>query len=383
MKKSPTSKAAASNHQQYIVRHEDFLVGFLQLDRHDETTSFGRLKLVESIIHRVGWKAQRVATALDAFATYMSLAAEEGVNSKSKKMRAALAQIEKGEVGHYLLPDGWHVLDETRHARGIDLLDYREDGRVAWSWRDEADLKEYTAPPMPAFAPALDLLRFRLLFQEAGRHRFGGPAKHGGVIPKGSTVPLHHFLTIDLADLRSPFHYQSGAIRYLPCYYPLAYGEGGASVQYQVCSDNRIQIIHLSDPAPDKGRAYVKVPCLPPTQAKILELTYEELRVRAFRDHPSCEGLNPDDEAVWNKLGGNKAMVFGGAPPPNSGSMTCKNPGCKSFDSVINLEVILCIPPISINGRTDFWHEFDGASVQFYFGLCPSCRDVIAFNVCD
>ena len=76
-------------------------------------------------------------------------------------------------------------------------------------------------------------------------------------------------------------------------------------------------------------------------------------------------------------------IEIGGSWPlhPNAGDVVCRNPACESVDRRVYFEPIARIPPVQVNGRDEFWHEYQGASMWFYFGLCYHCGTVIAFNV--
>src|SRR5688572_13815326 len=91
---------------------------------------------------------------------------------------------------------------------------------------------------------------YRLQLASAGPHRFGGPPAHRGVTPRGTRTPLQLLLLLDLADPNCPVRSDS-AVRYLALYYPLKFGGGGPTVQYAVTSDGAIEILYLSDDAPD------------------------------------------------------------------------------------------------------------------------------------
>lgn len=198
--------------------------------------------------------------------------------------------------------------------------------------------------------------------------------------PKGTDVPLHHFLSLDLTDLHSPYLYSPKAIRYLPLYYPLAYGMGGAEVQYEVLSDGEIKIHYMSDSTPDGDDAYVEVAFLPKTQANIVPLSYEEVRMRALEVHHSNIDFDTEDQKRWEIIGGNDAICF---DKQNTIPLTCHNPNCVSHNANVEFEKITEIAPIDINGKTDFWYEFEGAFITFCFALCPDCRTIFAFNRCD
>jgi hypothetical protein len=371
------------NATQYRLAHDDFIVGIVTLQQTESDALFGSIDLEEAIRKRVGWKGKRFADVFDALAGFLRVLDEEGKDSQSKEYRAAAERLEEGEISHYVFSEQWYAVDEARRARGVELLGYRDGGLLTWQWRDDADLPKSASRACPLFAAERDLFGYRLWIQERGRHLFGGPPRHGGVVPEGTDTPLHHFLTLDLADLRSPIYYDPAMIRYLPLYYPLAYGTGGAECQYAVNSDDDIRILFLSDPAPDGEDAYVREPTLPEARADIVPLTYEQLRMRAFGQHCCCVGFDADDDALREEVGGNHSIYFGGPIPVNAATCTCRNPTCQSFGAPIELDVVITIPPVPIHGQTDFWYEFEGEAVDFCFGLCPDCRTIIAFNARD
>lgn len=387
-------KQPSSNATELLLRHEECDVGLIRGVEHRKGKIWsGRIQLTERVKGRVGWQARRFADALDAMAAYLQVISEKGEKTRSDRFKAAVARLEQGEIGHYLfVTKGWHAVDEARTSRGLKLLNYYRDGTLVWQWQQNP--KPSSSPTMiqPNFAPISNLLSYRLIIREGGRLPVGGPPRHRGVLPPGSQVPLHHLLTIDLADLRSPFYYHAGGIRYLPLYYPLAYGRGGARVQYLVRSDDRVEIVFMSDSEPDAPPHCILVPELPVTGAEFVELTYEELRVRKIRElemRVSAErpdlpyGMSSADDQLRDDLEGNTSVLLGGTLDENAGTQVCRNPACDKFETNIELVVLACVPPIRINGSTAFWHDYESDSLRFYFGLCPCCRSVIASNFCD
>lgn len=362
----------------YRIFCDGMSAGIVKVKLTEEGIVWGVIEFDEEIKSQWGWKAKRIATALDAFSEFVRVRDEEGEDSQSNRMQLAIERVEDGEIGHYLFVVPWHVCDETRELRLVDLVAYLDDGRIGWSWCDEGEAVESTNAAMPLFGADRDILNYRLVMQSAGRHVFGGPPRHKVTPPVGSDVSLHHFLSIDLADLKSPFHYRHGGIRYLPLYYPLAYGNGGAELQYEVVSDDEIRIIEL-DGAPSGGVDIV--PILPRSNADIVALTYEEVRLRLFAQHPTRPEFDSADLRLWERMGGVHAVLFGGRSWSHNGGGFCKNPACSATDG--NLEMITVIPPIPIDGKTDFWGDYDNVGVDFCFGLCPSCRTIIAYNTCD
>lgn len=152
----------------------------------------------------------------------------------------------------------------------------------------------------------------RLVLNERGIHRFGGPPGHRGAVPPNSDVALHHFLSIDLLDSNCPFKSEM-PVRFLPLYYPLKYGFGGPEVQYGIVSDTEIKILYLFPELPDKEEEqYVKVSELPGSQADILPLTHEEARILAFAG--GGYQPNPEESAILDRLDYNNFTSIGGRP---------------------------------------------------------------------
>jgi hypothetical protein len=222
----------------------------------------------------------------------------------------------------------------------------------------------------------------RLRLGSTGTHRFGGSPAHEGVTPARSDTPLHLLLLLDLADPNCPFE-SDGKIRYLPLYYPLKYGHGGPSVQYAVLSDGQIEILYMSEEVPDPdGQQYVRVRDLPSRPAEILPLRYEEARILAFAG--GYFQPNAEDLAILKELNhDHRVILIGGRRrlPLNAGDVICRNPACQSFNHRVSVDIIATIPPVPVNGQNDFWFEYQGGDVEFYFCLCEHCRTIIAFNV--
>jgi hypothetical protein len=191
-----------------------------------------------------------------------------------------------------------------------------------------------------------------------GRHVFGGRAFHRGSIPQGSTVPLHLLLTLDLSDPKCPFG-GSGRLTKLPFYYPLKYGTGGSSVQYEVLSDEEIRIVYIDPPEADSDDvAYVKVPEFPELEYGILP------------------PIGKDDPVDWFTI------TLRGTFTLDHSSNNCQNPGCRYFRREAEVHILAAIPPVKIDEMEELWWEFQGAYVLFYFCLCRGCNTIIAFNRC-
>jgi hypothetical protein len=226
---------------------------------------------------------------------------------------------------------------------------------------------------------------FRLELASKGPHRFGGPPAHDGVLPRRSRVPLHLLLLLDLRDADCPFKAGDEKVRYLPLYFPLRYGQGGPTIQYAVRSDQQIEILALSDASPDPDdEQYVRVPELPQSAAQLIPLEYEEARVVNFAS--TYFRPNRDDLAILERLHRKHPLILIGGGrrlPQNAGDVICENPECEYYKRRVWFDFIASIPPVPVDGSDDFWHEYQGGSFAFYFGLCPYCRTVIASTVAE
>lgn len=194
---------------------------------------------------------------------------------------------------------------------------------------------------------------FPLEKKKGGPHCTGGAAKHKGVLPRGSKVPVHRLLSLDLSDPDCPI--RADGLKMLPLYYPLKYGFGGPSMQYEIISDDEIRIIHLSDPEPDED-PYVKVASFP------------EVRYAILPPVPS------DDDLDWFTI------TLGGAFTLDHFSDCCLNPECSNYGSNEACELLASVPPAPIEGHEDIWWEFEGAYMLFYFCVCHGCGGIITFN---
>jgi hypothetical protein len=215
---------------------------------------------------------------------------------------------------------------------------------------------------------------YRLRLSSTGLHSFGGAPMHRGVTPAKTDTPLHLLLTLDLSDEHCPIETES-QIRRLPFYFPLKYGFGGPELQYDVVSDEEIKIIYLSDAAAnDVDQQYVQVAELPTAQ--------EEARILGFAG--GYFQPNEADAALLAELNRPHPLVrIGGYRrlPQNAGDVICRNQNCEFFNRRVRLDVLATIPPIPVDGDDRFWHEFQGAHMEFYFCSCKYCKTVIAFNV--
>lgn len=223
---------------------------------------------------------------------------------------------------------------------------------------------------------------FRLVPEDSGVHMFGGRCHFSGIVPEGG-VPVQQLLLIDLNDANVPFRAEPRA-RYLPLLYPFKYGMGGPTIQYSIVSDSEVEILYLSDPAPDEPeRQYLQVEDLPERPLALRALSYEEARCLAFMRNDGYFQPNVGDNRVLDSLDRNHLINFGGRRNHivNAPDIICRNLTCELHGQRTRFDFIADVPPIPVNGSDDFWYEFQGGYVDFCFVLCRYCGTIIAFNV--
>lgn len=212
----------------------------------------------------------------------------------------------------------------------------------------------------------------RVSFTRWGRHRFGGkPAIHySGIKPP---APIHHFLTLDTHDPRSPLRFDD--VRYVPLLYPLAYSSGGGRISYQVLGDYQIQITALSEFCPN-APPYFVLDSLPERRAALKTLSYAERRILGsdVRDRSLLDRWRM--ERLWNgecfRVAGMLEYDAGMGRCPTSS--TAEPRACHAWR-------FACFPA-SKKPFGDIWHEYS-ADVWFCFSLCFACGTIHAFNECS
>ncbi len=224
---------------------------------------------------------------------------------------------------------------------------------------------------------------FRLVADPDGPHKFGGDSSLQGAVPRDSNVPVQLALSLDLSDPAIPIESEIG-LSTLPLCYPFKYGCGGPEMQYTVLSDKEIQIVFLSDlkaDAPDEQ--YIQVSQLPEATFRLEPLSYEQARILGFMNVDAHFQPNKFDWNILNELDTQILILIGGYNPQIWDSMgtVCYNPKCVRFNKRVNFESISLLPPISVDGADEFWYEFQGAHMQFCFGLCRYCGAVFATNI--
>ncbi len=211
----------------------------------------------------------------------------------------------------------------------------------------------------------------RVSFSRLGKHQFGGkpPIHYLGIeLP----TPIHHFLTLDTHDHRSPFMFDG--IRYVPLVYPLAYSSGGGRISYQVVGDNQIKITQLSEYCPDDP-PYFLLDSLPERRASLKVLGYAERRIlgadireRSFLDRRRMDRL-------WD----GECFRVAGMLEYDSGMCRCSS-GDPIAQRTCNAWRFAYFPA-SKRPFGDIWHEYS-SDVWFCFALCFDCGTIHAFNEC-
>ena len=223
---------------------------------------------------------------------------------------------------------------------------------------------------------------FRLIPAKKGTHQFGGACGFSGLAPKNSDVPIQQVLLIDLRDSDIPLATEP-QIDFLPLLYPFKYGGGGPEIQYSIVSETQVEILYLSDPEPDDPEwQYLQVAELPQQPLALKALTYQEARCLTFMREDGFFQPNRADLKILNKLDVNNLIKLGGRRNhiSNAPIIQCHNPKCDQHNKETVFQFVAMVPPIPVSGEDDFWYEFQGAHVDFCFGLCYYCGTIIAFN---
>lgn len=193
-----------------------------------------------------------------------------------------------------------------------------------------------------------------LTFSSNGIHSFGGKADHQGSLPKGTTVPLHIIIDLNLNDPKCPLKIEG--LNRLPLYYPLKYDTGGAAIQYKVLSDDEIEIIFMSNEQPDGDDAYVQVESFPE-----LKMSFES-------------SIESDENLDWFTI------TIGGKATLDHKPDNCLNKNCGSYKKNSEMLLLASVPPLEIPNHKGVWYEFEGAYMLFYFWYCNGCDTIYSSN---
>ena len=212
----------------------------------------------------------------------------------------------------------------------------------------------------------------RVRFSRLGKHRFGGkpPIHYSGI---KAPAPIHHILTLDTHDRRSPLAFDD--VRFVPLVYPLAYSNGGGNISYQVVGDYEIKITQLSEFRPDDPPYFV-LESLPDRRASLKALSYAERRILGS-DIPERSFL---DRWRMNRLWNGECFRVAGMIKCDFGMGPClakKNMEKRDCDAWR-----FAYFPASNRPFGDIWHEYS-SDVRFCFSLCLECGTIHAFNTCS
>lgn len=199
-------------------------------------------------------------------------------------------------------------------------------------------------------------------------HRFGGPPRHTGTVPRGGRRPLNLLYQFDLRDPNIGL--ADAGIRWLPLYTAIRYDY--STLTYQIVSDGEIRIVEngslnlTSDPPyeeyPDSFAEF------PVSVGEPAAVKYdEELQDLAARlSWPK----DPPGELTRNDLAQLAAQVF------NPFDATLSRCSCKNRD--VNFLAAFHDDWLEDQG-VRVWGDF-GEYVVMTFWICYSCLTVVAYN---
>ncbi len=376
--------------EKYRLQFQDFSIGILTIEKIESNSIYGLLELNEKIKKKLG-RGRTFSNVFEKYSNYCDILYNDDLENKDEYLAKALVEIEAGEVSNYLQSKDYFIISANGEISEIELQLFFSNGQFCFDLvhdnvvnkiikklkKNKDNFKETNYPFCSYRAGELGAY---FKFNKNGTHQIGGISKYKGIFPKNSDVSLHHLLTIDLADLNSPFYYKEKEIRYLPLFYPLAYDNGGAEAQYEITADDEIKIIYMSNDTPDE-EPYIEVKHLPLAYGELIPLQYAEKRMRIM-DQSFCE-MDQEDDCLRDKLGGNSMICFEHDIVGDYLDMEqiCRNSQCLQFEQIVTTELLTIFPALPINGENEFWYDYD-TDVDFCFVMCPYCRTIITFNRC-
>lgn len=212
-----------------------------------------------------------------------------------------------------------------------------------------------------------------------GPHRFGGPCDYRGTVPAGTNDSVHLLALLDLSDEKIPFEASNG-VTWLPLLNPLKFGCGGPEMQYAVVSNRSVEIVYISHAADPSDEQYIRVHTLPKLSMKLRPYSYEEARYLTFMREDGHFQPNAADQKISKTLGDDWINI--GGQRNDLTTTICKNPSCEKHNSPSYFRYLATVNTIPVNGKEDFWHEFEGSYVDFHFLACYFCNTIITFNRC-
>jgi hypothetical protein len=228
---------------------------------------------------------------------------------------------------------------------------------------------------------------------ERFHHRFGGPARHQGVIPPGYELPLHLLYTFDTTDPAFPI--QVPGIRYLPLYYSFPYNAGACG--YRVKSETEIEVLYMETKQVEKDFPYANYPSeFPERRVCLAPISYEQHKTLVFYLEAEKKALSEMDRKLileefrypFTQLGGIHRM-WQGIP-----DVACPNPLCENSRFTCFMQVFAVVWNQPFKGvflwetppeKVYKWQKIDDhdfCDVQVIFQVCPKCGSIHACNRC-
>ena len=209
----------------------------------------------------------------------------------------------------------------------------------------------------------------------AFRHRVGGPSSVSGTIPSQGPAPIHHVMTLDLADSRVPFA-QPG-LRELPLFHPFQYD--GSNLSYRVLNDTSIEIVKQPARGFSESFPYESYPSVFPLFSIALSDRIEiskyfldpflKKQGKSELKQAKSEGRILED---IDRIALIEGLMQG---PPNT---NCTNPACDKEP----MKLITVLHGDLIPG-VHFWSNDEyGPEVDVTFEYCPKCFTIHTQNQC-
>jgi hypothetical protein len=353
----------------YNLFRDKYLIGTLEVKSPLESSSImqGVLRYRNEISENIGWEAKRYKNAFKAFEAFIIKRDIEQVPEDKLLSSPEYSKLEEGEIGHYLFEGNYFITNKKDEHYSIELVGYNNH-LMYFELSQKLDI----CPLLEEFSisnPYQNLFDFQLVNDPNGVHKFGGNIDFEITNLKQH---VHLTFTLDLTDVNLPIIWDKQITKI-----PLLYSFNSMDdFQYQIISNDSINIIHMGG---DDDEMIINNQ-FPESSFSAKELSYKEKRMRVYNSHDSCNSLNAEDNVLWENMGGNTPLLFGGKPPHNQGEIKCCNNQCDHKQPV---ELFFTLVPFEIDQQRDFWEEYDNEFIDICFYICQSCKNIIVRNSCD
>lgn len=216
-------------------------------------------------------------------------------------------------------------------------------------------------------------------------HFFGCDREIRGLVPPGSSAPLHILYDLDLSDPALEYLSLDSSDRLL-LVYPFRYNL--ADLAYRMRSSQEIEILTPFKYAAEDDWPYKNYPVsFDPVPVEVERLSYDTHKTLAFAyavtsDLQFPERLVDRDRELLARLGVPFTQIGGVQNLPYGvPEVCCPNPKCEYHGKGRTMEVMATVRNSPVPGMT-LWGE-NGGGVIIIYQMCVVCQSIYVCNVCD